>query len=252
MALTTSQATPEAGEGRHVFTCTAVPMGWRSKPRRLVFPRCHRYRRLTRLVLAVDRLRFVHLHVGGRHRSRRTMLVGVAIGIHYPKVVLGMLVQVFGRDTITARCGFACQGYVPLKNLIRISANFDIGAIAVESLDSMRHPRPIVMRIIAIIATARSLVWTWSHDTYLVTVDTVGFQSDRSVRRPLNDLQQGVPRYPLRAPAQRQSRLAATVDATVAYSKVFLTAFGDSGFNLGAGALRGSVDGPQDLARLLR
>jgi hypothetical protein len=41
-------------------------------------------------------------------------------------------------------------------------------------LDSMRHPRPIVMRIIAIIATARSLVWTWSHDTYLVTVDTVG------------------------------------------------------------------------------
>ena len=127
-----------------------------------------------RLVLAVDHLRFVHLHVGGRHRSRRTMLVGVAIGIHYPKVVLGMLVQVFGRDTITARCGFACQGYVSLENLIRISANFDIGAIAVESLDSMRHPRPIVMRIIAIIATARSLVWTWSHDTYLVTVDTVG------------------------------------------------------------------------------
>jgi len=26
--------------------------------------------------------------------------------------------------------------------------------------------------IVAIVATARSLVWAWSHDTYLISVDT--------------------------------------------------------------------------------
>ncbi len=82
------------------------------------------------------------------------MLIGVSICIHYAEVMLGMLVQVLGGDPITARGGFASQGHISFKDLIGVPSNFDVWAITVESLNSVRHPRPIVMRIVAIIATA--------------------------------------------------------------------------------------------------
>ncbi len=102
------------------------------------------------------------------------MLIGLAAGIHHPKIVLGMLVKVFGRDSVSARSGLASQTYISFENLIRITANFNVRTVAVEGLITMRQPRPIMMRIIPIIAPARSLVWTWSHDTNLIWVDTVG------------------------------------------------------------------------------
>src|SRR5215469_11144967 len=78
-----------------------------------------------------------------------------------------MLIEVFGRDAVAAGRCFARQPYVAFKNLISVTSNLDVWAIAVEGLNTMRRPRPIVMRIISIVATPRSLIRAWSHDTYL-------------------------------------------------------------------------------------
>jgi hypothetical protein len=102
------------------------------------------------------------------------MLVGVAVGVHHPEVVLGVLIQILGRDPVAARGRLACQGHVSFEYLIGVAANFDVWSIAVESLNAVRDPRAVVMRIIPIITAARSLVWAWSHDTCLVWVDTAG------------------------------------------------------------------------------
>jgi hypothetical protein len=53
-------------------------------------------------------------------------------------------------------------------------------------LNSMGHPRSVVVRIASVAATARSLVWSWSHNTCLIAVNTVGPMSGGSVPQPLS------------------------------------------------------------------
>jgi hypothetical protein len=125
---------------------------------------------LQRIVLAIDaiRLRIVHFDVGRCHWTWPAVLAGVPVGIHHSKVMFSVLVQILGRDPIAARRGLARQGYVSFKYLIGVAANFDIWSIAVESLNAVRHARAVMMWIIPIVTAARSLVWTWSHDTCLI------------------------------------------------------------------------------------
>jgi hypothetical protein len=116
------------------------------------------------------------------------MLIRLAIGAHDTKVMLGMLEQIFGSDSVAARRRLTRQCYIPLENLIGVSANFDVWAVAFENLNSVRHPLSVMVRITSIIAAARSLVWAWSHGAYLILVDTLGALSDWSVPHPLSDL----------------------------------------------------------------
>jgi hypothetical protein len=148
-------------------TVTTLPS---SESRRLIFARDDRDSRGNRFSTAIRQAGFglAQFDVGRGHRPWRAMLVCVAICVHYTKIMLGVLVEVFGRDPIAARRRFTRQRQITFKYLISVSTYFDIWAIAVECLNSMRKPRPIVMRIITIITTARSLVWAWSHDTYLI------------------------------------------------------------------------------------
>jgi hypothetical protein len=77
--------------------------------------------------------------------------------------------------------------------LISIAADLYVRSIAIKSLDSMRHPRAVMVRIVAVVATARSFVWSWSHDTCLIAVDIVGPFVRRSVPlAPLGWLQAGL------------------------------------------------------------
>ena len=82
------------------------------------------------------------------------MLVGVAIRIHNPKIVLSMLIQILRGNSVAARDRFTRQCHVSLENLIGVPANFDIRTIAFESLNSVRHPLSVMVRIVPIIATA--------------------------------------------------------------------------------------------------
>ena len=126
------------------------------------------------------------LLIGRRHRARRPVRTAFAIGIHDAKIVLRVLIEVFGGDPVAAGGRFARQGHVAFENLVGVAANFYVWTITVESLNPMRHPRTVVMRIAPITTAARSLVWSWSHDTCLIVVDTVGPMSGESVPWPLS------------------------------------------------------------------
>ena len=82
-----------------------------------------------------------------------------------------------------------------------------------------------MVRIVPIIAAARSLVWAWSHDTCLISVDTVGALSDWS--GPCvpcrNSGEGGLGKYVRRSPARLSNSPAPTLDGTTAHSKIFLT-----------------------------
>ena len=82
------------------------------------------------------------------------MLIGLAISAHNTKVMLGMLEEIFGSDSVAARRRLTRQGYISLENLIGVTANFDVWAVAFESLNSVRHPLSVMVWIIPIIAAA--------------------------------------------------------------------------------------------------
>ena len=136
--------------------------------------------------LATFRLGPNRLQIGRRHRSWRPVWAAFAIRVHDAEIVLRVLVEVFGRNTVAAGGCFAGQRYVAFKDLICAAANFYVWTIAIESLNSVRQPRAVVVRIAPIAATARSLVWSWSHDTYLIAVNTVRPMSGGSVPWPLS------------------------------------------------------------------
>jgi len=51
--------------------------------------------------------------------------------------VLGVLIEIFNGDTVIADRSFPCERDVPLENLMGATADFDVGAIAVEGLSSL-------------------------------------------------------------------------------------------------------------------
>jgi hypothetical protein len=82
------------------------------------------------------------------------MLISLAISAHDPKVMLGMLEEIFGSDSVAVRRRLTRQCYISLENLIGVPANFDVWTVAFESLNSVRHPLSVIVRIIPIIAAA--------------------------------------------------------------------------------------------------
>ncbi len=82
------------------------------------------------------------------------MLIGLAISAHDTEVMLGMLEEIFGGNSVAVRRRFTRQCDIPLENLIGVTANLDVWAVAFEKLTSVRHPLSVMVRIIPIIAAA--------------------------------------------------------------------------------------------------
>jgi hypothetical protein len=73
----------------------------------------------------------------GRGGRRRPLLIAVAAGVRDAEVVLGVLIEIFDVDTVTANRSFPSERNVPLENLMGAATDFDVGAIAVEALASL-------------------------------------------------------------------------------------------------------------------
>jgi hypothetical protein len=73
----------------------------------------------------------------GRGGQRRPLLIAVAAGVGDAEVVLGVLIEIFDGDTVIANRSFPSERNVPLENLMGATADFDVGAIAVEGLSSL-------------------------------------------------------------------------------------------------------------------
>lgn len=71
--------------------------------------------------------------------------MALALRIHDPKIMLGVLIQVFRRDAVAAGLRLARQGDIALEHLIRAAANLYARAVAVEGLLAVRRAGAIVL-----------------------------------------------------------------------------------------------------------
>ena len=95
--------------------------------------------------LGVFAVAAVHLHVGRGRRPRRGAALAFALRIHDAEIMLGVLIQVFRRDAVAAGLRLARQRDIALEHLIGVAADFNVRAVAVESLLAMRRARPVVV-----------------------------------------------------------------------------------------------------------
>jgi hypothetical protein len=116
-------------------------------------------------------------------------VLAVAIGLHDPIIVLGMLVEVLGRYPIAGRGRLACEGDVALEYLIGVAPDFDARTVAVEGLHPVGWARPAVIVVIVVVMSAHivgiviaapaTLVLTWSHDTFEILMHVLWFYRRR-------------------------------------------------------------------------
>ena len=90
----------------------------------------------------------------GRGGRRRPLLIAVTAGVGDAEVVLGVLIEIFDGDTVIADRSFPCERDVPLENLMGATADFDVGAIAVEGLASLWRSLLLRKWPVAVIAPA--------------------------------------------------------------------------------------------------
>jgi len=182
---------------------------------------CWRRRRLDEglVRLAAFRLGPTGLQIGRRHRAWCPVRVAFAIRIHDAEIVLRVLIEVFGRYPVAAGRCFARQSNIAFEDLIRVATNLYVWAIAVKSLTPLGHPRTVVVRITPVAAAARSLVWSWSHDTRLIAVNTVGPMSGGSIPWPLSG---GCGPVCAAFPDDGEPPSSATLDGKTAHSNKFL------------------------------
>ena len=88
------------------------------------------------------------------------MLIGLAARVIDTKIVLRVLVEILGSDSITARRRFACQGEVALEYLVGAAANLDVGPVAIECLIVLTVSGLLSKRAICIKAAARPPIWS--------------------------------------------------------------------------------------------
>jgi hypothetical protein len=58
--------------------------------------------------------------------------------VHNPKIMLGMLVKVLGRDSIAAGRRLPREGNVTFEDLMRSASDFDVRTVTIETLTSWR------------------------------------------------------------------------------------------------------------------
>ena len=92
----------------------------------------------------------------GRLLLRTVETAARGIGVDHAIVMFGVLVEVFGGDTVAGRRRVAGQLQIFLKDLVGIPTDTDVGSIAVESLGPRRDVRLVAAIIIIIIVRASS------------------------------------------------------------------------------------------------
>jgi hypothetical protein len=103
----------------------------------------------------------VRLDVGWRDRPRRRpLLIASAARVIETKIVLCVLVEILGGNSVAAHCRFACQGNVALEYLVGAAADPNVGAVAVECLIVLRASRLLFKRAVCVEATAGPLIWS--------------------------------------------------------------------------------------------
>ena len=101
-------------------------------------------------------LRHLCLEIGRRGGARDTVLMTLVSSVHNPKIMLGMLVKVLCGDAIATRRRLPREGNVTFEDLMRGTSDFDVRTVTLEILTSMRYLLPIMVGIVAVIATMRS------------------------------------------------------------------------------------------------
>jgi hypothetical protein len=102
----------------------------------------------------------------------------VAVRIHDAKIVLSVLVEILGCDSVARRRSFARKRNVALEHLISISANLDAGTAAFEYLTAMRRSRPIALALLlmlmmttaAVMASTVSFALALSHHALKILI----------------------------------------------------------------------------------
>ncbi len=74
------------------------------------------------------------------------------------KIMLGVLIEIFGGYSIAARRRFACQGDVSLEDLPGGATDPDLGAAAVKRLIGLRNSWLRSERLVGVKAAARPLI----------------------------------------------------------------------------------------------
>ena len=97
------------------------------------------------------------------------MLLTFISSVHYPKVMLGMLVEVLCRNSIATRRRFPRKGNVAFEDLMRRASDFDVRTVTIETLTSRRHLLPIAVGIVTVITAIRSAGLSCSHATFSLT-----------------------------------------------------------------------------------
>ena len=112
------------------------------------------------------------------------MLMTFVSSVPNPKIMLGMLVKVLCGDAIATRRRLPREGNVTFEDLMRGTSDFDVRTVTLEILTSMRYLLPIMVGIVAVIATMRSSSLSWSHDTCWIDGE-VGSLSKKLDRYPI-------------------------------------------------------------------
>ena len=76
------------------------------------------------------------------------------------EIVLCVLVEILGGNSVAARRRFACEGNVAFEYLVSAATDPDVGAVAVECLIVLRASWLLSKRTICVKATARPLIWS--------------------------------------------------------------------------------------------
>jgi hypothetical protein len=72
--------------------------------------------------------------------------------------MLGVLIEIFRSNAVAADSGFPRESDVPLEYLMGAPADLDVGAVAVEEVTSLGRPLGLLVRPVAVVAAARTLI----------------------------------------------------------------------------------------------
>jgi hypothetical protein len=84
--------------------------------------------------------------------------------VHYPKIMLGVLVKVLCRHSITTRRRLPSEGNVTFEDLMRVASDFDVRTVTIKGLTSVRYLLSVTVGIVTVIAPIWSAGLFWSHD----------------------------------------------------------------------------------------
>ena len=72
--------------------------------------------------------------------------------------MLGVLIEIFGSNSVVGDRGFPRKADVTLEYLKSAAADLDVGAVAVEGLIVLRNSGWLLERPVTVIAPARTLI----------------------------------------------------------------------------------------------